>query len=67
MSTAIRSRFFGLTAALACCFSQTVLAQDVPGQKLARRLITALPVSPRTSPALVRSAQGLPVPPGENP
>ena len=34
MSTAIRSRFFGLIAALACCFSQTVLAQDVPGQKL---------------------------------
>jgi len=35
MSTAIRSRFFGLTAALACCFSQTVLAQD-PGQKLGK-------------------------------
>ena len=34
MSTAIRSRFFGLIAALGCCFSQTVLAQDVPGQKL---------------------------------
>ena len=35
MSTAIGSRFFGLTAALACCFSQT-LAQDVPGQKLGK-------------------------------
>ena len=34
MSTAIRWHFFGLTAALACCISQTVLAQDVPGQKL---------------------------------
>jgi hypothetical protein len=34
MSTAIRSRFFGLTAAHACCFSQTALAQDVPEQKL---------------------------------
>ena len=36
MSTAIGLRFFGLTAALACCFSQTVLAQDVPGQKLGK-------------------------------
>ena len=36
MSTATGSRFFGLTAALACCFSQTVLAQDVPGQKLGK-------------------------------
>ena len=34
MSTAIGLRFIGLRAALACCFSQTVLAQDVPGQKL---------------------------------
>ena len=34
MSTFIGLRFIGLTAALACCFSQTVLAQDVPGQKL---------------------------------
>jgi hypothetical protein len=34
MSIAIRSCLFGLTAALACCFSQAVLAQDVPGQKL---------------------------------
>jgi hypothetical protein len=34
VSAAIGSRFFGLTAALASCFSQTVLAQDVPGQKL---------------------------------
>lgn len=36
MSTAIGSRFFGLAVALACCFSQTVLAQDVPGQKLGK-------------------------------
>jgi len=36
MSTTIRSRFLGMTAALACCFSQTVLAQDVPGQKLSK-------------------------------
>jgi hypothetical protein len=34
MSTVIRSRLFGLSAAIACCFSQTVFAQDVPGQKL---------------------------------
>ena len=34
MSTLIGLRFPGLTAALACCFSQTVLAQDVPGQNL---------------------------------
>ena len=34
MSTAIRLGFFELTAALAFCFSQTVLGQDVPGQKL---------------------------------
>ena len=36
MSTAIGSRFVRLAAALACCFSQTVLAQDVPGQKLGK-------------------------------
>ena len=36
MRTAIRSRLFGLTVALASCFSQTVLAQDVPGQKLGK-------------------------------
>jgi hypothetical protein len=34
MRTAITSGFFRLTGALACCFSQTVLAQDIPGQKL---------------------------------
>ena len=33
MSTAIRLRFFGVTAALAFCFSETALAQDIPGQK----------------------------------
>ena len=36
MSTVIRSRLFGLRAAIACCFSQTVFAQDVPGQKLGK-------------------------------
>ena len=36
MSTAIGSRSFGLAAALASCFSQAVLAQDVPGQKLGK-------------------------------
>jgi hypothetical protein len=36
VSTAIGSPFFGLAAALACCFSQAILAQDVPGQKLGK-------------------------------
>jgi hypothetical protein len=36
MSTAIRSYFLGLTAALACCFCQTVLAQELPGEKLGK-------------------------------
>jgi hypothetical protein len=36
MSTATRSRFFGSTAAVVCCLSQTVFAQDVPGQKLGK-------------------------------
>ena len=36
MSTAIGLRFFGLTAALACSFCQTVLAQDLPGQNLGK-------------------------------
>ena len=36
MSTPIEPRYFRLAAALACCVSQTVLAQDVPGQKLGK-------------------------------
>jgi hypothetical protein len=28
--------FFGLKAALAFCFSHTLLAQDIPGQKLGK-------------------------------
>jgi hypothetical protein len=36
MSTAIRLRFFGLAAALACCFLQTALAQELPGQRLGK-------------------------------
>jgi hypothetical protein len=36
MSTGIGWRFFGLTTAVAYVFSQTVLAQDIPGQKLGK-------------------------------